>query len=396
MNRSVLNDAGWWALSIVLLALSIYVGTESWLTAPIVLLAALLSNPHTSSHIKDKIHLARFLNLKTIGTLCCLFISVLVMNLHLSAIAKEEQAIAAKKQVAQQEIAKIAALQAAEKVALEKKELERAENERREKAATELNKNKANIIAQMDLAIEQMDEDLAHSLIQKYGYAGDSDFLEKERKYRNALELKKKEAKEAELKEKFEKLAAEAEVQRLENYKTQIRSYALEPYTSAQYPKTVKKYRSRLKEIEVMRRRAAEAVVDSGKCDYVETVELSDSRSSLRDIHIWVDCTNQQRFYLSEKEIKESSPAKAESEKAWSTDDAMTACRELIKDNATIPSSVDIHVFGSDIYRSETDGRVVIKFNFDAKNEYGAEIGFTANCYFEPQRAGTIEISLRR
>lgn len=396
MNKDVLNNIGWWALSIALLVLAVYVGTESWFAAPFVLLAATLSNPYTSSRIKEKVPLISFLNLKTVGTLCCLFISVFVMSTHLSAIAEEKRVVAAKEELVRQNKVRFAAQQAAEKAELQRKENVRLEVKRREIALAELNKDKANILAQMDVAIAAVDESLAISLIQKYGDTADGDFLQKEQMFRAAQSVKKKAAEEAMLKAKNEKLAVEAEAQRQENYKTRIESYALDPYTSDQYPKTVKKYRSRLKELEKMRRRAAEMSIDSDKCDTVEEVQVSDERSSLRDMHVWVGCANKQRIYLSEKEIKDSAPVVTQSEKAWDTNDAMTACRELIKDNATIPSSVNIHFSGSDTYTSQEDGRVVITFNFDAKNEYGTEIGYTANCYFSPQRNGTIEISLRR
>ena len=389
MKIDVINDIGWWIFSIALLVLSIYVATESLLAAPIVLLAVLLSNPYFNFHIKEKIIFIGSLNFKIVGVWCCLLASTLVMTAHMSAVAKEKQAIL-------QEKARIAEQQAASFATQQKLEQENAERKRLEQIRDEFERDKVTILEKMDIATAKMDVDVASELVYKYSFLNDVEFSSKAAAYTTLRDRQRTKEREEQLKEKNKQWAAEAEAKNKENYKAHIRNYALDPYTPDQYPKLIAKYKTRLKEIEIMRRRAAEMAIDSGKCDYVETVEISDSKSSLRDVRLFVDCTNQQRFYLSENEIKNSSPARAESEKAWSTDSARTACRELIKDNATIPSSVDIHVFGSDVYRSQADGRVVITFNFDAKNEYGAEVGYVANCYFEPQRAGTIEISLRR
>lgn len=389
MKKDVINNIGWWVLSIALLVLSIYVGTESWLAASVVSLAALLSNPYFNFCIKDKITFIDSLNFKIVGVWCCLFASTLVMSAHMSAVAKEKQAIL-------QEKARIAEQQAASFATQQKLEKENAERKRLEQIRGEFERDKVAILEEMDIATAKMDVAVASELVYKYDFLNDVDFSSKAAAYTALRDRQRTKEREEQLKEKNKQWAVEAEAKNQENYKVHIRSYALDPYTPDQYPKLIAKYKTRLKEVQVMRRRAAEMAIDSGKCDYVETVEISDSKSALRDVRFFVDCTNQERFYLSENEIKNSSPARAESEKAWSTDSARTACRELIKDNATIPSSVDIHVFGSDVYRSQTDGRVVIKFNFDAKNKYGAEVGYVANCYFEPQRAGTLEISLRR
>ncbi|EKO3969241.1 hypothetical protein EF707_08325 [Vibrio fluvialis] len=86
-------------------------------------------------------------------------------------------------------------------------------------------------------------------------------------------------------------------------YAKKISSYALSPYTKQAYPKTVKKYGSRLKEVERFRRKAAEMAIDSGKCDFVEMSDISD-KSSIQHLIFWVDCRNKQRFYYDEFQLK--------------------------------------------------------------------------------------------
>lgn len=174
------------------------------------------------------------------------------------------------------------------------------------------------------------------------------------------------------------------------------RPYAIDKYTPDQYPKTTVKYRSRLADIEKFRRTATERVIDSGKCDYVENVQLSDE-SSLRTLKFFIDCANSNRIYLTEAELKSGSEVRTQSEKAWDEGEAIVACQALAKRQATIPSSVDFHSFtGTSARTAMTTGNVEVLLNFDAMNVFNAEIGYTARCIFQPGRQGSIEIALRQ
>ena len=180
-------------------------------------------------------------------------------------------------------------------------------------------------------------------------------------------------------------------------YARKISSIALDPYDAKHYPKTVKKYGSRLKEIEQLRRKVAEMAVDSGKCDFAEIVELSDGKSSLKHLHFWVDCRNGERIRLDEFDIKSKGTVSTQKEKAWDKTSARNACREAIKTRALIPAEVDIHdIIGTSFYESPITHNVVITMDFDAKNAFGVDIPYTAKCYFPPGEVGQIEINKRQ
>lgn len=180
-------------------------------------------------------------------------------------------------------------------------------------------------------------------------------------------------------------------------YATKISSSARMPYDAKNYPKTVKQYGSRLKEIEQLRRKAAEMAVDSGKCDFAEVVELSDSKSSLKHLHFWVDCRNGERIRFDEFEIKGKGAVRTQKEKAWDENSARTACRDAIKSRALIPSDVDIHdIIGTSFYEAPVTHNVVLTMDFDAKNAFGVEIPYTAKCYSQPGEVGEIEVYKRK
>jgi hypothetical protein len=180
-------------------------------------------------------------------------------------------------------------------------------------------------------------------------------------------------------------------------HKAPIPDYALTPYTQDQYPKLFAAFGSRIDDVERLRRAAAEKAASSPTCDGVEIVELSLDRSSLSDLNFFVDCANTTRFRFSESELASAGPAASESQKAWSEADARSACEDLIRRSATIPTTVKVHSFlGTSVYKAPTTGNVVVTSDFDAKNAFGTEIGYRAKCYFEPGVAtGTVEIQQR-
>lgn len=63
---------------------------------------------------------------------------------------------------------------------------------------------------------------------------------------------------------------------------------------------------------------------------------------------------------------------------------AVRACSDMIKGNAKFPSSVDLHLMtglSTDMRGPRNTARVFL--DFDAKNGFGAEVSFTAECHFD-------------
>ena len=175
-----------------------------------------------------------------------------------------------------------------------------------------------------------------------------------------------------------------------------IPSHVLEPYTSKEYPKTVAKFKPRLKEIESFRKKAAIMAIDSGKCPRITAAEV-DSDSTLKSLRFYVDCEGGARLYLTESEILKNSPVKTQKEKAWTPDNAIAFCKQGIKERALIPSETEIHdLMGTTFSEAPVTHNVVLTMNFEAKNAFGVKIPYKATCHFEPGILGTIDISLRK
>jgi len=350
-----------WLFSIVFIAVAVYTAIhQGWLGALLMLVAGLVFNPLTHQKMVQK---APWYDRYNLGIWAILGI-VLLANIsyfqHAQAVYGESQAEQRRVDTEQKRLAVEA------------------------QAANEFAAKRLEVLENLSRAIQEERFTDAKAIMEKYSAVSDSDLVALKGEY----ELKKEafEAKEA---------AAKAERKRQENYTTRIRDYAIDEYTSAQYPKLTAKYRSRLTEIKSFRRTAAERVIDSGKCDYVENVQLSDE-STLRSLKFFIDCTNENRIYLTEAELKSGAEVRTQAENSWDEGEAIVACRDMTKRSATIPSSVNFHSFtGTSATTAKTTGNVQVLLNFDAKNVFGTEIGYTARCIFEPRKQGSIEIFLR-
>lgn len=368
-----------WSLSIAFAAVAVYVAIQQvWLPALLILLAGALVNPLAYEKVLQK---APWLDRFNIGLWVVLLIAVLsnvAFFQHTQDLHEKEQA-----RIAEQELRlKVEQEQIAEQ--------QRIETERKQKEIEAQSKNaflvkRTEILDQLKLAIHETRFADAKKILDEYSAVSDEDLIGLKAEYESKKSV-------------FDSKIAEEKVERerQENYVNRIRPYAIDKYTSAQYPKTVAKYRSRLAEIEKLRRTAAERAIDSGKCDYVENVQLSDE-STLRSLKFFIDCANEKRIYLTDAELKSDGAVRTQDEKAWDEGKAIVACRQMVKGNAAIPSSVDFHSFtGTSASTAKTLGNVEVLLDFDAKNAFGAEIGYTARCIFPPQRKGSIEISLRQ
>ena len=96
-----------------------------------------------------------------------------------------------------------------------------------------------------------------------------------------------------------------AEQERADFLDQHIAEIALSPYTKKSYPKTVEVFGKRLKEIEILRKKAAEMVLDDKRCRYVDESQLSTSKSHIEMLYFWLDCDNYKtRINTDEQEIR--------------------------------------------------------------------------------------------
>ncbi|WP_312923952.1 hypothetical protein [Stutzerimonas nitrititolerans] len=378
-----------WFFSIVFIAVAVYTAIhQGWLAALLMLIAGLVFNPLTHQKMVQK---APWYDRYNLGIWAIMGI-VLLANIsyfqHAQAVYNERQTLLAEQRkqraIEQQRVTE------QRRVVAEQKRLA-AEA----RAANEFAAKRLEVLDSLSRAIRAERFPDAKAIMDKYSVVSDSDLVALKGEYKLKKDAFEAKVAAAETERKAKEAVAKAERERQENYTTRIRAYAIDEYTPAQYPKLTAKYRSRLTEIKNFRRTAAERVIDSGKCDYVENVQLSDE-SSLRSLKFFIDCANGNRIYLTEAELKSGGEVRTQTEDSWDEGEAIVECRDMTKRSAAIPSSVKFHSFtGTRATTIKTTGNVQVLLNFDAKNVFGTEIGYTARCIFEPRKQGSIEIFLR-
>ncbi|QLB23316.1 hypothetical protein [Phocoenobacter skyensis] len=195
---------------------------------------------------------------------------------------------------------------------------------------------------------------------------------------------------------KDDKAVSESAKQKQEiNLEDKIKKVNLSPYDKKSYPKLFKKYKKRIKDIEIHRKKAALKAAMSEKCDNVVISELS-SKSTLKNLRYFVDCENGERFELTEKDLKDVSDdgivktaPKANSETEYDTLETWRACKEMIQAEASPSEVLTFHeVLGTATRVNKNTGNYEIYTDFESKNAFGVEYGFSARCIFGKDGSG--------
>jgi hypothetical protein len=140
---------------------------------------------------------------------------------------------------------------------------------------------------------------------------------------------------------------------------------------------------------------AADKVSHSSDCDSLANVSLNDTDSiPNKKIAIWAMCKNDKRFFLTEDELTKRSQAESVITKtAKITDEqAISACMDSVKASLHHPSTFDMSIFGTSVYRAPW-GNIATSFDFSAKNSFGLELKYHARCVIDERNANPPEIT---
>ena len=108
------------------------------------------------------------------------------------------------------------------------------------------------------------------------------------------------------------------------------------PYSKEETPEVYKKWGSKwVEKINQMMPQAVEKIRGNPKCDTPESVILSEQKSRVRKEAIFiVDCSNGERFYVSQKEFKSNKVIQAQTDKLGEPSAYVESCKKAIKDSA--------------------------------------------------------------
>ncbi|MFN3310114.1 MAG: hypothetical protein ACK40R_00210 [Thermomonas sp.] len=167
-------------------------------------------------------------------------------------------------------------------------------------------------------------------------------------------------------------------------YRSRIASNVFDEYTQNDYPKLYKTVGGNdlTARIQRLREAAARRALDSGICDRVELADISQS-STRQMLSAFVDCSNRERFYVSERDIETSAVVVANSELVMPRGAAIIACSKAARSLATFPSLFDAKIWSGARYRSNTtSGGALVELDFTAVNALGISLPYKAECTF--------------
>lgn len=154
--------------------------------------------------------------------------------------------------------------------------------------------------------------------------------------------------------------------------------------TESGYPETYSKWgKEWIDEINRMMPLAVERVASNPKCNSPEIADLSGNRSTpKKEAVFYVDCSNGERFYISQNELNDTTQIQAESDVlSGEPSQYIQPCRDMIKAQLSYPSAFN-EVFGSVNAFKGTSSNMVVEIDFTAKNAIGAELPQSARCVF--------------
>lgn len=172
---------------------------------------------------------------------------------------------------------------------------------------------------------------------------------------------------------------------------------AVQRVTQDQYPKAYKKWgKSGVDRINNLAPQAAQLVVESGSCDQLEVIDISDRGTPPDNIVFFADCTNGKRFYVSEEDIRSKSAIVAKDDQTARYEDGVMVemCTNAVRSSLQFPSTFNATFGGTTVYRAPK-GNVAVNIDFVAKNGLGNELPHSGRCVFDDRGMSPPEISPR-
>ena len=170
------------------------------------------------------------------------------------------------------------------------------------------------------------------------------------------------------------------------------------PTTPKSDPDLFRKWgRAGVARIDAIRIAAAKKASENPRCDNVELAELNDRASHPpSDIHVFVDCKNEQRFELSAKDL--AGPLVTETEKGqrYSKEAVIDACTSSVRRKMNFPSTFSKDMFSTSARQARTTGAWVVEFTFNARNGFGLKLPGSALCTLQPNGTFDVQVTARR
>lgn len=167
------------------------------------------------------------------------------------------------------------------------------------------------------------------------------------------------------------------------------------PFTKADTPKIYNAWGEKwINDINAMMPQAVNSVANNPKCDEPVDIGLSMERSKPKENAVFfVDCKNQQRFYVEKSQLNDGANITSESEQLQDAVKYIPECEKAVKATLNHPETFDKKTLSTQARKADVTGNVVITMPFTAKNSLGAELEQVATCTVNTQGELILDIS---
>lgn len=141
------------------------------------------------------------------------------------------------------------------------------------------------------------------------------------------------------------------------------------PFTKNSTPKIYNAWGGKwIDDINAMLPQAVNAVAQNPKCDEPIDIGLSMERSKPKEKAIFfVDCKNQERFYIEQSQLQDGKNLISESEQLQDAVKYIPDCEKAVKATLTYPETFDKKTLSTKADKANITGNVVITMPFTAK-----------------------------
>ncbi|MBQ3525889.1 MAG: zinc ribbon domain-containing protein [Akkermansia sp.] len=149
------------------------------------------------------------------------------------------------------------------------------------------------------------------------------------------------------------------------------------------YDKTIKRYGvKRIKKINELLPKVAEKAALTPGMDEIYCVDVSDNRSTDKQLVFYADASNGKRVYITEDDLKTNEPPKAEQDKLKALVKTHEQIAEtFVKSLLHHPSTYD-RDFGGMVTHTGVSANVV-EIHFSAKNDFNLELSYVARVWID-------------
>ena len=168
-------------------------------------------------------------------------------------------------------------------------------------------------------------------------------------------------------------------------YPDRIAAYDAVPYSSRYHPEIAKAFKDNLEEIEDLRRRLTQLILQGKRCDAIEQVLLDTAATHISDkekhLAFRIDCEGGTTYHADAEQIRAGDIPPADKKGQWRKAEARTICEEVIRANG--PSRQKPHIIDTQV-DTDDSGAYRATVIFEIKSNQPHPETHTAKCTFAP------------